>query len=291
MAAGTDASSGPQFTPQPLVLTLMALYEVDGPLGWSMSHLFALGEGLGLDQPALRTAVWRLKRRDVMVATGTPRSASYALNPALAEVFAEGDERIFRPHRAEPGDPWLMIAASVPEAERPSRHRLKRVLTRRGFGAAGSGLWISPDQQPHWVRRELDREDLARFVDYFTVLPDPDDLPDRVARWWDLEALEAAYVDYRRQHAAIVPARPDSLSPERAFATHVRLVTARRRLAFLDPGLPLELMPEKWSGRGAAEAFLADHEALAGTAETFVREQTSQAARLRLGVAPGGRRG
>ncbi len=50
-------------------------------------------------------------------------------------------------------------------------------------------------------------------------------------------------------------------------------------------------MPPDWPGRGAAEEFLADHDPLAGRAEEFVREQTSQAARLRLGVAPGGRRG
>ena len=43
--------------------------------------------------------------------------------------------------------------------------------------------------------------------------------------------------------------------PGQAFADYVRVLTAWRRLPFLDPGLPPELLPADWHGTRAAELF------------------------------------
>ena len=43
--------------------------------------------------------------------------------------------------------------------------------------------------------------------------------------------------------------------PGQAFADYVRVLTAWRRLPFLDPGLPPELLPADWHGARAAELF------------------------------------
>jgi phenylacetic acid degradation operon negative regulatory protein len=42
-----------------------------------------------------------------------------------------------------------------------------------------------------------------------------------------------------------------------AFADYVRVLTAWRRLPYLDPGLAPELLPRKWSGATAADLFFA----------------------------------
>src|SRR5260221_268760 len=51
-----------------------------------------------------------------------------------------------------------------------------------------------------------------------------------------------------------------------AFASYTRALTAWRRLPFLDPGLPAELLPGGWNGLQAAAAFGALRERLAGPA-------------------------
>ena len=59
----------------------------------------------------------------------------------------------------------------------------------------------------------------------------------------------------RRPPAAgeAVARRPPS--PGEAFAAYVRMLTVWRRLRYLDPGLPLELLPPRWKGVAAAELF------------------------------------
>ncbi len=55
-----------------------------------------------------------------------------------------------------------------------------------------------------------------------------------------------------------------------AFADYVRVLTAWRRLPYLDPGLAPELLPPDWSGARAAELFFTLHARLAEPAHRFV---------------------
>jgi phenylacetic acid degradation operon negative regulatory protein len=54
----------------------------------------------------------------------------------------------------------------------------------------------------------------------------------------------------------------------------VRVLTAWRRLPFLDPGLAPELLPRGWPGVRAAELFFALRDRLAGPAHDHVEAVT-----------------
>ena len=73
------------------------------------------------------------------------------------------------------------------------------------------------------------------------------DLREQIPRWWDLGRLQHLYQAFL-DAAGPVLARPDETAPGAAFADYVRTLTAWRRLPFLDPGLPAELLPEGWNG-------------------------------------------
>jgi phenylacetic acid degradation operon negative regulatory protein len=62
-----------------------------------------------------------------------------------------------------------------------------------------------------------------------------------------------------------------------AFADYVRALTAWRRLPYLDPGLPTDLLPASWSGTSAAETFFELHRLLAGPAHDFVTAEAGAA--------------
>jgi phenylacetic acid degradation operon negative regulatory protein len=49
--------------------------------------------------------------------------------------------------------------------------------------------------------------------------------------------------------------RSDPAGEREAFADYVRVLTDWRRLPYLDPGLPPELLPGNWIGARAAELF------------------------------------
>jgi phenylacetic acid degradation operon negative regulatory protein len=49
--------------------------------------------------------------------------------------------------------------------------------------------------------------------------------------------------------------------PQEAFRAYIAMLTVWRRLPYLDPGLPLSVLPSGWSGSRAADLF-ADLDAL-----------------------------
>jgi phenylacetic acid degradation operon negative regulatory protein len=279
---------------QQLIVTICGLYaRGDRPI--AVSDLLRLVAEPGVDEGAARSALSRLKKRGVLVSDRTNGSAAYRLDPALEDVFAEGDERIFGHRRAEPGDPWVLAAFSVPESQRHLRHRLRKVLVGRGFGTVGAALWIAPEHVLPHLRHELEREGLTDFVELFRAEPLDADARAKVADWWDLDALAKRYAAFtaqfepvRRRWAGSADA-PDPASDARAFADYVRLLTAWRRLPFLDPGLPTAYLPADWAGTAAEQLFTTLHERLSGPAARHSRAVSGSP--LRPGDARAGRRG
>ena len=75
-----------------------------------------------------------------------------------------------------------------------------------------------------------------------------------------------------RRHRCSAAGRRQPGDPGQAFADYVRVLTAWRRLPFLDPGLPPELLPADWLGARAAALFAESRGRLAGPACDHVLE-------------------
>jgi phenylacetic acid degradation operon negative regulatory protein len=276
--SATEPQAGAGRQLQQLVVTICALHARGGQQPLAVSELIRLLATLDVDAAASRSALSRLKKRGVLLATRKAGSAAYRLDPALEDVFEEGDERILAPRRAKPGDRWLLAAFSVPESQRNLRHQLRRVLAGRGFGTVAAGLWIAPEFVHAHLRRELEREGLLEFVEFFAADLLDDQIERRVAEWWDLGALTELYAGFRAQFEPVLARwvaadrrADDGHADEeaRAFADDVLLLTAWRRLPYLDPGLPVEFLPPGWHGIAAEQLFTALHGRLAGPAGRY----------------------
>ena len=62
------------------------------------------------------------------------------------------------------------------------------------------------------------------------------------------------------------------MPPSAAFADYVGTLTQWRRLAYLDPGLPAEVLPQRWQGARAAEVFFRLRDVLEDAAHAHVVE-------------------
>lgn len=275
--------------PRHLIVTVYGLYaRSDG--GWlSVASLIELLADLGVDEPAVRSSISRLKRRGILNARRHEGAAGYELSGEARAILREGDERIFQRRRGSPADGWMLAVFSVPESERHRRHVLRSQLTRLGFGTAAPGVWIAPAHLYDATADALRRLGLDTYADLFRGEHLAfGDLTAKVRQWWDLDELERLYGEFIEAHAPVLRRWKRSGTPHErtAFADYVRVLTAWRRLPFLDPGLPAELLPEGWHGTRAAELFDALRDALAAPAWEYVLAVTGSPSRAPAKSAP-----
>ena len=257
-----------------LIITVYGLYaRHDG--GWlSVATLIRLLADLGIDESAARSAISRLKRRGILQSRRYGGSAGYQLSAEALAILREGDARIFRRRRATPADGWVLAVFSVPEAERHRRHVLRSELTRLGFGMVAPGVWIVPAHPEDTTAETLRRLGLDAYADLFRAdhlaFGDP---AGKIRRWWDLDELERQYESFIQAHEPALRAfGAGPRGEQEAFAGYVRVLTDWRRLPYLDPGLPAELLPDGWVGIQAAELFFTLRELLGEPARAYVKQ-------------------
>jgi phenylacetic acid degradation operon negative regulatory protein len=247
----------PDLQPRQLIVTLYGLYAREEHNWLSVAALVRLMSELGVDGQAVRSSVSRLKRRDVLRSLAVARAAGYSLSPAALEVLREGDARIFHSRRAVLADGWVVVVFSVPESERERRHELRTRLSRLGFGTVAPGVWVAPAHLAQETAEVLARSELERYVEMFRG----DhlgftDLTAKVREWWDLAELAAQSAEFTARFRPVADRLAVSpASDAEAFRQYVPMLTTWRRLPYLDPGLPLELLPAGWSGEAATALF------------------------------------
>jgi phenylacetic acid degradation operon negative regulatory protein len=264
---------GTQSRPRSLIVTIFGAYGRETG-GWlSVASLVRLMSAVGVEEPAVRSSVSRLKRRGVLVAERRDGAAGYGLSPTFHTELEEGDRRIFSKPATRLEDGWVLAAFSVPESERRQRHRLRSRLTWLGFGTVAPGVRIAPAHLADETATVLTRVGLSAYVDLFRAdYLDFANLGEEVQRWWDLDELAVRYGAYLHTWQPVLTAwrRRRSVDPREAFADYVATLDAWRRLPFLDPGLPAELLPRGWQGTRAADVFFGLRERLAGPAHAHV---------------------
>jgi phenylacetic acid degradation operon negative regulatory protein len=263
--------------PRSLIVTIYGLYG-RAASGWlSIAALIRLMAELDVDEPAVRSAISRLKQRGLLEPAKERGAAGYRLSGRGQAILAEGDRRIFERPRASLADGWLLAVFSVPEQQRARRHALRSRLAWLGFGSVAAGVWIAPAHLAAETRDVLASDGLTEYVSLFTAghLAFAD-VRDEVGQWWDLDRLEQLYQAFIDGAGPVLARWADQPGDAaHAFADYVRVLTAWRRLPFLDPGLPHQLLPADWHGARAADLFARIRAVLAGPAGQHVAEITS----------------
>jgi phenylacetic acid degradation operon negative regulatory protein len=278
-----SAHNPPAHPPRSLIVTVFGAYAREIGGFTAVADLIKLMADLGVDEPAVRSAISRLKRRGIVEAQRSQRAAGYRLSAQAERLFADGDRRIFDRPAATLDDGWVLAVFSIPEPLRHKRHALRSRLVWLGFGSAAPGVWIAPAQLGGDVRRAIEQLELTPYVSLFRA----DhlafaELRRAVASWWDLDGLAQRYDEFLTTYQPMLArwqAKQDG-DDLAAFTDHVDALTSWRRMPFLDPGLPSDLLPARWHGARAAELFARLHRRLSGPALGHVRATIGQQATI-----------
>jgi phenylacetic acid degradation operon negative regulatory protein len=248
-AAGAPSARG-------LLFTLLGEFVLtSGGAAWTSAVIAAFAR-LGVEEKATRQALMRTAAAGWLRAERSGRRTRWHLTDAAHRLLTDGAERIYSftgPAQDWDGR-WLLVAARVPEGDRSARHVIRTRLTWAGFGSLGPGLWISthPERQAE-VAQVLRDAGIARDAHIFTATRSGlADVRAMVSAAWDLAAIERSYEQFIAEFSD--RALGDVL------ARQVELVHAWRRFPAIDPALPRELLPARWSGLKAARLFADRHD-------------------------------
>lgn len=243
--------------------------------GWfPVSRLIMLMRELGVDDQAVRSAVSRITKRGLLEPQARAGVRGYRLAAAAMQLLDDADRRILAaPSRGTLGDGWVLVAFSVPEEDRDKRYLLRSRLSWLGFGMYANGLWLAPASLTDELEDSIRRMGFEQYVTVFRAqhrgFGDPRTL---VERCWDLPRLRRQYTDFldRWQPVQQKWRRAGRADGVEAFVDYTMLLNQWRKFPYLDPGLPLEILPPDWEGERAAEVFFDLRERLAHAAKSHV---------------------
>ena len=256
-AAGAESARG-------LLFTLLGEFVLPtGGSAWTSAFIDVFGR-LGVEEKAARQALARTAADGWISAARVGRRTRWQLTPAGDRLLTEGTDRIY----AHPGAQrdwdgrWLLVLARVPENDRAARHLLRTRLGWAGLGSPAPGIWITTHTERHTeVAQVLRQAGITDGQIFSAAHLDGGSMPELVAQAWDLPGIERRYEEFLVQFAAPVTAPATAPAAGDGLIRVVELVHSWRRFPSIDPGLPAELLPRRWSGEPAAELFAARHAA------------------------------
>ena len=264
---GVDTSSG-------LLLSVMGEFVLPNEgVAWTQT-IIELLEVLDVREAAARQALARTAERGWLERERVGRQTRWAVTDLGRSLLEPGAERIYRfGQRARSWDgTWLVLLASVPEAERSVRYRMSVGLRWAGFGSIGQGIWLCP-----WVEQELGAVqlleqlgvDATSFVSRLGAMGSATELAGAA---WDLAELRTMYAEF----LADTERMPTTRDGKVAAGELAALVHSWRRFPFLDPDLPDELLPSDWPQRSAAQRFAKLRAALSPRAHQWWRRSEAE---------------
>lgn len=259
-------------SPQHLLVTLLGDYWLRHDRHLSSAGLIDLLSEFGISTPSARAAMSRLLRRGVVEVRKVGRQTFYRLDDRAAERIREGGLRISAFGLDHDWDGlWTVVAFSVPEGRRDSRHLLRSRLRWFGFAPLYDAVWVSASATAADARTVLKELSISTA----TVLRGTTDLAaDRSPlAAWDLDAVAEVYASFIDQTRPLLEeALAGRITPRHALIARTRLMDTYRRFPGIDPGLPGDHMPAGWPREQARSLFTQAYNALGPLAETRVKQ-------------------
>lgn len=224
---------------------------------WTQTLIAAM-ELVGVKDKAARQAIARMRERDWLTRTRVGRQTRWELTPSARRLLEAGAQRIYGFGQAsrEWDGTWLILLASVPERDRNIRYRMGVELSWAGFGSLGHGTWLSPwPDQEELAVSVLDSlgVDAISFRAELGRLGTTEQLATEA---WDLPRVRSQYDEFLAETDRLAAGvGTDGMAGADAAARLIGLVHQWRRVPFLDPELPLALLPDDWPGLRAAARF------------------------------------
>jgi phenylacetic acid degradation operon negative regulatory protein len=266
--AGTRPGSPPR-----LLLMLFGDYWLEPSEGLPSAALVTLLSDFGVNDAAVRVALSRMVKRDLLVSTRTGRNTYYHASARGKAILRAAMWRIaeFGSSHDDWSGEWSVVAFTIPQNSRSLRAGARKRLGWLGFAPLYDGVWVCPHDRHEDAVRELATLGVTATPLQSTVAESG--LPIRLPQTaWDLDQIAQRYHDFLDRTADVrTLLKERRVRPEEAIVHRTRLLEDWLDLSSRDPDLPAVLPPPDWPRAIARDVFLETHQALGGLATERVR--------------------
>jgi len=159
---------------------------------------------------------------------------------------------------------------------RQARDRLRLELGWLGYGPLSEATWISPYDLTKEVEDLAERLQIKGYIQMFQAKHQSSADPKKiVSRCWDLGKIHERYANFIAKYRPKLEGHlkrlqaGETIEPSECFVERFNLIHEYRKLPFLDPDLPRELLPKNWLRPQAAALFSEYHDSLAEKANEY----------------------
>lgn len=137
---------------------------------------------------------------------------------------------------------WRIISYEIPEKRREIRDRLRREMQGWGLGPWHRSFWLTPHPVIENLRQLIEGKEEEKYFQAFEsthVFGDREVLIEKV---WGKSQLDKSYRELFKKWHAILSSQDEKIEKfKKVIDEYVELLK-------IDPGLPKELLGEKWIG-------------------------------------------
>lgn len=240
-----------------------------------VGSLIKLLEPFGHNEQSVRAAISRMNKQGWVTSRKEGNKSYYYLTERGVRRVDEAAKRIFKFQPVEWDGYWRMLMYSIPEEKRQIRDELRKELVWSGFGMLSNSLWVTPTDLDKQVKDVIEKYEIAPYVHFFVAEnKGPHKNIDLIEQCWDLDDINLKYDAFIKTYSEKYVVDKNKIekglmSDRDCFVERTRLVHEYRKFLFVDPGLPQELLPDKWLGDFAASLFGDYYRALAEPASRF----------------------
>ncbi len=262
--------------PKAAMLTLYGDYVRNRGMEIGIGSLIKLLVNFDLTEQSVRSAVYRMCRGGLLRVRHDDGNSYYSLTDEGIGLLVEGGRRISKRKSSSWSGYWTVVVYFIPEQKRKIRDTLRQEMKWMGYGPLSTATWISPNDLSKEVEGLAKKLKVEEYVQIFHAkhlgFGNPKTI---ISRCWDLDRIHKRYANFLEEYKTKLEEHKKSLNnggnidPSEFFMERFNLIHQYRRLPFLDPDLPEDLLPENWLRSQASGLFHEYHETLAEKANSY----------------------
>lgn len=269
MTLAEDAAGTPEFRRVSPVRQVLTIF---GDYWWGVDDALPTGAlvtgltDLGLKEAAARATLARMVRGGLMEAERAGRRTTHRLTPRALAIVDEEAGWLESFGLIEPAwdGLWTVLAFSIPESERSSRHVARSRLRWLGFAPLYDGVWVSPRDRASAAMSELRELGVGDVTAMRATLQTT--VAGGAQSAWNLDDIADEYRRFASTMESELPREPVA-----AFAERMRLMLGWQSFRLLDTGMPAELVPGDWPRVATRRAWAHRYNELGEAAESRLR--------------------